>query len=413
MKREKLPWAKENQSDIVAKIILFMFSPFLSAVYSVRKINTKSSYIIFFLFAVFFGMAFSVPSGKNADFTLDGAFYRHEFDQYVKAGKALYLFRWYRFLSFEGANKDTWFDTTAYLLSRVTDNYHFMFMIFSIIFAFFALKSLRFLTSEKTLNFSIQSLILVFLFMGNQIFNINGVRFWTAAWIAVFSIFQIFKNGNKLYFLLAITTPLIHGAYWTFFVILVIIHFLSKYKKILVALYFISFLVSNFSLVLLQNSIPLLPESFARMVEGYTSAKYIESINNGSGFFWVSQLFQILTLVYLNIMVILLIINSKVIVNEVKTKALFLFLIFWMSFSNFFMIIPSVGERFILLAYPLISYIWLVHFKGRKYQVFLLFLPIVFFMWIYSNINIVNKVIAPSFFVSNPIYLIYKYLIIG
>lgn len=411
MRRYHMPWTKEERSDIIAKVILFFISPFFAALYSIRRMNTRSSYIMFFLFAVFFGMAFSVPSGKTNDFMLDGAFYRNEFDRFLKGGEALFLLKWVRFINFEVGNKDIWFDSVVYSITRFSDNYHIMFLIFAVIFAFFALKSLRFLTSEQAYNFSAQTLLLVFLFMINQIFNINGVRFWTAAWVAVYSIFQIYKNGNKKFILLALVTPLIHGSYWIFLGILLIAFLLMNFRKTCIFLFFISFVISGFAVGVIQSNIDLLPEAFSKSAEAYSSTKYIKSQSEGSGFYWVSVLFSNLQYLYINIMVVLLIFNWKKMIFDVRTKNLFVFLLIWMSFSNFSMPVPSFGVRFIVLAYPLIAYLWLIHFKGKKYQEFLFFLPVVFLMWFYDFIRQIFATIDVGFYFSSPFYLIYKYII--
>lgn len=190
-------WPKENNSDKALKIILFLISPFIAFLYSLRTIKTKSSYVVFFLFCVFFGLSFSVSAGKDEHNRADGASYREKFELYKYVSDSEFYNRFNEYFTFEEGAKDYYFDTVAFYVSRVTDNYHIMFMVFAIVFAYFGLKSLRFLTSEPKFDASLSCLILVYLFMINQIFNINGVRFWTAAWIGVYCIFQIFRNGNK------------------------------------------------------------------------------------------------------------------------------------------------------------------------------------------------------------------------
>ena len=207
-------WLKENNRDKSLKIILFLLSPFFSFLYALRRMNTKSSYIVFFLFAVFFGMSFTVSNVRGIDGTTDGISYRNAFESYKNVSTSQYYDGLKRFFTFDEGNKD--YDTVAFYVSRITDNYHVMFMFFAAIFAFFQLKTFRFLTTEDNFNNSLVCVLLAFLFTYNQIFNINGMRFWTAAWIGVYSIFQIFLNDNKKYFLLALCTPFFS---WLFLVI--------------------------------------------------------------------------------------------------------------------------------------------------------------------------------------------------
>ena len=213
MKNNIIDWNKEIKIDKAIKAILFILNPILGVLYSFKRINTKSSYIVFFLFALVFGLSFTVESGKTAESRFDGASYREKFDRYIYYGENLYFTRLSEYLGFKEGDKDFYFDTVAFFTSQWTNNYHFIFLIFAAVFAYFALKSFRFLTVEPNFTTSLSCLILAYLFMSNQIFNINGVRFWTAAWIGVYCIFQVIKNGNKRYFWLALLTPFVHGAF--------------------------------------------------------------------------------------------------------------------------------------------------------------------------------------------------------
>ena len=193
-------WLKENKQDKAIKLMLFIISPFAAMLYSLRTMNKKSSYVVFFMFAVFFGMSFTIESGKTEENRADSATYRRNFERYIFEGEFYYYERFQEYLDFDEGDKDFYFDTLAYFVSRVTENYHFLFMVFAIVFAFFALNTLKIFTSEKKFDNSYASYVLVALFMINDIFNINGVRFWTAAWIGVFCIFQIFSKNNKIEF---------------------------------------------------------------------------------------------------------------------------------------------------------------------------------------------------------------------
>lgn len=46
-------WQKENNHDIILKLVLFLISPFFAFVYSLRTMRTRSSYVVYFLFAIF------------------------------------------------------------------------------------------------------------------------------------------------------------------------------------------------------------------------------------------------------------------------------------------------------------------------------------------------------------------------
>jgi len=407
-------WLKESNHDKANKVILFLISPFLAFVYSLKRIKTKSSYVVFFLFSIFFGIAFTVQSGKRGDAYIDSVSYRELFEQYKFVSHQEFIKNFKDFLTFSEGKKDYYFDTVAFYVSRATDNYHVMFMVFAAVFAFFSLKTFKFLTSEDNFDASLSCYILAYLFMINQIFNINGMRFWTAAWIAVYAIFQIFKNNNKKYFLLALTTPFFHGAYWIYIVVIIIAYFLKNYSKLWVVLFFISFLLSNISIDFIQSLTDKLPPFLANMALSYTDPEYVELRRSvGSGFSWLAEIFNFLVRFYMNFMVYLFIRNSEMINNNPKTQNLFSFLLVWMTFVNFTMPVPSLGGRFMTLSYPLIAYIWLVNFKGKKYTKILYAMPFVFSASIFFQLQYYNMVLDPLFYISSPLYLIYKYLIVA
>jgi len=407
-------WPKEHNLDKAVKFILFLISPTIAFLYSLRTIKTKSSYVVFFLAALFFGMAFTVESGKTDDVGIDGASYREKFDRYIHYGEYLYYERLNEYLSFDKGDKDFYFDTVAFFTSKVTHNYHVMFLIFAMVFAYFALKSFRFLTTETKFVTSYACFLLAFLFMNNQIFNINGLRFWTAAWIGVYSIFQIFRKDNRKYFLLALCTPFIHGAFWLFLLVLIIAYFNQKKHNTWVILFYISFGLSFISVELMRISIDYLPNFLQNMALAYTNEEYIEELGSKSNaYFYVSQFFSYALKIYINVMVLLFIKNANQITANPKTAKLFSFLLVWMSFVNFVAPIPSLGGRFLSLALPIIAYIWLVNFKGVKYKKYLQIMPFVFAFKIYLLYSLYSEVLDFKFYISSPFYLIYKYLIVA
>lgn len=406
------PWLKEKKDDIAIKAILFFISPIFAFIFSLRRLNTKSSYIIFFLTAVFFGLAFSVET-ERGDINLDSAHYRLVFESYVNTTNIEFQSKFKEYLTFDTNTKDFFADTLAFYISRFTDNYHLFFASAAVVFSYFSLKSLRFLTSEEKYDNSLYSLILVYLFLYNQIFNINGLRFWTAAWLAIYCIFQIYRNDNKRYFFLALLTPFIHGTYFLFIAILIIGFITRKYDRIWSILFFFSFLFSSFALEFIdyfaQQFSDLLPRFIASLIYSYTSEENLNQTWSGLG--WIPLIFKYLVNLYLAYTILLFIRHSTEIKNNNKTRNLYQFLLIWVTIFNFLLVVPSLGNRFLILSYPLIAYIWLVIFKDRKYRAHLLLLPIVFFWDMLVQFLLYAKVVDILFIFSNPFLLIYKYII--
>lgn len=407
-------WLKEKKQDFLFKIILFWIFPVISFFYSFVRANTRSSYLIFSSMAILFSLSFSLPSGRDVEGPgYDGQFYRQGFENYVNVTSYEFAQAFRSYITFDSDVKDFYFDSLAFYVSRITDNYHLLFMFSGIIFTYFCLKSFRFLTKEPNYYFSLNSIMLTILFLQNSLVNINGMRFWTTSWIAVYCVFQIFINKNKKYYLLALTTPFFHGSFFIFILVLMVFQVFKGFERIWIYLFSLSFVLSSFSIILLEffsNSFQsYLPGNIINLINTYTDPRYVEEVNNAS-LSIITIILQFISNLYIWGIIVIFIKNSNSIKNNPKTKDLYLLLLVWLTIFNFLTFIPSLGGRFMMISYPIIAYVWLVGIKKEKYNIFLLFLPIAFSLNIYSQLYIYLQVVDVSFFYSNPIILLYKNL---
>ena len=105
------------------------------------------------------------------------------------------------------------------------------------------------------------------------------MRFWTAAWVAVFCVFKIIKEHKYRYILLALATPFFHGAYWVFVVLLLIVLLFRRFEKLWIVAFFCSFLLSNLFLAYAQEFSAYLPSALAGVVRSYTNIRYVVEVN--------------------------------------------------------------------------------------------------------------------------------------
>lgn len=405
-------WNKETRIDLLIKLVLLPILPFFASVYSLLRINTRSSYLIIFISSLLFALSFT--SDNNLSEGFDAYHYRNEF--YTHSYMSLYEFK----LSFidyiEGLDpnkKDFYFDTLSFLTSRVTDNYHVLFVVIAIPFSYFALKSLRFLTSQKSYKFGLISLILTYLFTINQIFNINGARFWTTAWVAVYCLLQIYVSKNRRYYLLVLFLPIMHGSFFLFLILILIADLTKNRHTLWKALFFLSAVIAGFSSLLIQYSSTVLdaylPSVVKTYIDNYTS---VENLERAELISFLPNFFNNLIKMYIFIVIYLFIKNSKIIMANPRTRDLYLFLLVLATFSFSFSTIPSLGGRYLNLAYPLIAYIWLETFKNDKYKIVIYALPFIFSLQIYLQFFNYIAVFEPINLLLSPFYLIYKYIII-
>lgn len=404
-KHNKGKWWPEEDRDLGWKMLSFCVSPFLGFLYSLRRMNTKSSYVVFFLFAVLFGLGFETSIGKDDENRGDAAVYRYFFE--LGSDKVQYVDFVNEYVTFENSKaRDIYVSTMVYLVTRISRNYHLFFGALAIVFAFFMLKSLKFLTEEEEFKSSFLCLLITFLFIfRNGIFNINGCRFWTASWVAIYSVFQIFRNDDKRYIFLCALTPLIHQSYW-FFLSVLLIAFLSKrFVGFWKVMFFVSFIASSIAVEIISDVSEYLPPALQFLVERYSGEIELKT-----------NLYQILHRIfttsfrlYIGVIFILFINNEKNILGNPKTNNLYQFLLVYMSIINFVIQIPSLGSRYFILSFPIIAYLWLVSFGNEhKYRRVIYLLPFVSLFNIYERLHVYLNAVDFSFYISSPLYQVFK-----
>lgn len=409
-----MSWQTEYSKDWMSKFFLFLISPFLGFLYSLKRINTKSSFLVFFLFSVFFGLNFTTSDGKDEFHSGDAAAYRMKFNQ-AKTLTQGELFDYYHevLLMENEKQRDIYVPLMSYITTFISDSYHVFFAFLAIVFSFFMLSSFKFFSDDLTLRKTFPIWILLWMFvMTNSIFNINGCRFWTAAWIAVFCMFQIYRNGNKRYYLLACITPLVHQSYFFFLVILLLITLLGNRTSFWKVIFYLSFVVSSLSMQLMVDFSDYLPSALQFLVARYTEGDIVLKTNL---YQVIHRFFDLGWTILLVVMMYRLMKHEQEISNNPKIAGLYKLLLVWMSICNFVMPIPSLGARYITLGLPILAYVWYHAFTTRgRYNGVLKFYPIVGIMGGYDLLYCyVSQSVPMSFYYTSPIYQFYKYIIQG
>ena len=404
-------WQKEKGSNLGFKIILFIVSPFFSFLYSLGSLKTKSSYVVMFLFFLFFGLCFTVGTDRDEQ-SNDAVSYRQQFERYIRWDQAEYNAQVYEYVTFSGneGNKDLFFTTLAFGVSRLTDNYHILFFFCAAIFGFFTLRCLRYLTLNEHFKTSLLCFLLFLLFTFNQIYNINGVRFWTAAWVGVYCIFKIVIDKNYRYYFLLALTPLIHVAFFVFVAVFLLCYFTRSRTRIWTVLFFLSFVFSSLAADILDGISDYLPPVLAHMVDSYSSESALAAREEYfGGVSWYGRILQFLQRAYPNLLLIVLLarVNKN---KDSRNKDLFLFTLAFLTCVNFFMPIPSLGGRYILLSYPLLAYLWLSCFKAHAFNGWIYLMPLFLFRGFYVMfVNNYPRVVPAELLYMNPFSLLIKY----
>lgn len=397
-------WGKEDILDIFFKIVLFFISPFISFLYSLRRLNTKSSYVFFFLFALFYGLCFTVIADNAGVFDLsDASRWRYRFEYTNFHTFSDYLSYCSEYFMFAGDDvRDLYFATVCFFVHLFSDNYHVFFLVISFVFVFFQLKSLRFLTSSKKFGDGIVGLFLFVLFTMNSIANIGGFRFWTAAWICVYALLEYFINNRKWALGILFFLPLIHRGFFFIYVILLFSIF-YRFKKVWKFVYFFSFALSGISVYLIQDATPYLPTFLGQMMDAYSQ-------NSITEYYSFTKLFLIfIAQIYINVLFVV-IMNKRPQELPDGIERLYRFTLVFITIVNFVLPIPSLGGRFVALCYCFIAILWISIMGRNRYSFLIYLMPIFMIRPLYVGTELFLIFQEPSFFFTNPISLLISHL---
>ena len=352
-------------------------------------------------------MAFTVSLGKTEDFKSDSANLRLYFeDNYSRMSTADYKAEVIKIRKGASWLKDYYFLTTCYLVSRYSYNYHHLFFAFSIVFAFFMVLSMKILVNNENFSNSIICLFLFALFSTNFIENINGMRFWTAAWVGVFVTLKVFVEEKKLYLLLLGITPLIHASFYFFILVFLIYYFASDKKSRWINFYYFSFFFSGISTFIVATFIGYIPalERFLTYVDEDSAYRLFErqSIQK--------IIFDIIGILYINLMFYLVFLKYKK-ERELKLKRLYDFTLVFITIMNFVVFVPSLGPRYFMMLYPVVACLWLANFGTKQYKKVIYFMPIAMLSTFNSIALLFPRFLEKSFYITNPVTLFFRYLI--
>lgn len=415
-------WESEYKNDLTIKIVAFLLSPVLGMLYSLYRLNTKSSFLILFLSFTTFGFSLVVPETETDDYNYDSVRYRAWFEDAADDNVADFKDKLFSFLNFTGKH-DFYSSTLFFVISRFSGNYKIMFMFAAMVLAFFMLKSLRFLVREDNYHFSISCLCILFLFMMGQIEKVVMFRFYTAYWIAIYAIFNIFINKNKKYLFILLITPFFHASFFILYGLFFLYYLVKRSYKLSVILFVCSFVLSLFSssLSTFTDLISFLPESLSLHYDAYVDEDYVDMINNGgTGFIWVVRVFELILRVVINVVIFIFFKNYVNNIQGTKCEFMYKFLLILVSFVNFTFVIPSVGSRFVMLVFPLVAYILLVCFYTQQYRnliyifsgIFMfIFLILPFSIYQIPCLKFYNDLWGLPFVFSSPIYLFFNYVL--
>ena len=364
-------------NNVGSKLPLFFLNPFLSAIVSLKNIRDGVSHRILYLWFLVFGIGFCAMNEAADSFR-----YVEEFMMESQYTWGRYLLEVKEWATFESNIKDIYTLTVNVLVGKFTSNYHWTYLIYAAVFGFFYIKSLKIFLKHQMVKKEIVFYALLFMFCySNPIFNINGVRFWTAAWIGVYVALNLFVERKYRMIPLLILMPLVHGSSVIWVVIMLAAIILSRFQKVTIGLYLASSFVSAVSYLNILNDYSyMLPQFMQNQIWSYTESEMaLERLAGISEYGAAYADFLIALPGYFQILLcILLILNRKEINQNKKAGILMTVMLALAAITNFLSGIPSMG-RFQAFVIPFLVIVWSMnHDILKKYDRYFYAVPILY-----------------------------------
>lgn len=400
-----------NNKNTTHKYFFSLINPFISAIISLRDIRDGVSHRILYLWFLIFGIGFCALDESADSFRYVEDFiieHRYSWAQYLEIVR-----EWF---TFESNVKDIYTLTVNVFVGHFSSNYHWAFFIYAVIFGFFYIKSLRiFIKNEKiSKNYVFYSLLFMFCF-SNPIFNINGVRFWTAAWIGVYVALKLFleKDYKKLPLLLLL--PLIHGTSVIWIVIMGVALLLQRFQSLSIIIYVASaFVTATSYLNILSDFSDLLPQFMQNQIWSYTESDMaLERLAGQSEYGAAYADFLMALPKYFQILMCILLILKRNVINRDKYAGRLLSVMLALAaITNFLSGIPSMG-RFQVLVIPFLIVVWANNYKiMSKYDRLFIIVPLVYAYSMLHWFRHMSGVTEPYLYVFPTPFIVLKYLLL-
>lgn len=230
--------------------------------------------IPYLLLSFFFGLSFVIVPGSGAD----SSRYAEELVQLYENPVPFNIY-FSQLYSEESVKLDVYQPLLTWFISQFTGNYQVLFGIYALVFGYFWFKSIliaRTLMPEKLSLFFI--LLLLFFALINPIWQINGVRMWTAVGMFFYGLLLLhFLNNNKGY--IFILLPLfVHFSLAIALALYIVYRFLpTKNLTVLYGFYVLAFFVGELDLGVIRSYFELLP-GFVQSRQSYLGEEYAEGV---------------------------------------------------------------------------------------------------------------------------------------
>lgn len=335
---------RQKSSSIL--YLLFLFLPLLGGIISLTRIRMKAAKNFFVFFCGFLGLIqIFHPEGTVLGEGVDGGRYALELIDMHNNVNSLEQFLG---TLYNESELDVYQPILTYIVSRFTDNAHWLFFVFAIIYGYFYSRNIWYLFDRLPNKLpKILWILIAYYILVCPIWNINGVRMWTALHIFVYGAMPYIFDKNKEKIFWCFISIFVHFSFFMPLMILLLYVILGVKRniKLAFAFYILTLFINTINLDVFRNVLESVP--FLESRTSYVSDSSIERMGEISYSwhvvlaneisYWTIQLFVFISYY----------ISRKVNVKELINLFSFSLLIY--GVSNILALVPS-GARFLVLS---------------------------------------------------------------
>lgn len=343
----------------VSWFLFWLIWPFGALVSAMRNFRLSYAKTVFWIFCIYFGFVFiyadpygqgGADSSRYAKQLID--LHSNPFDISQLVGT---------FYSSNEGLTDIYQPAVTWFVAFFTDDPRFLFAFFAAVFGYFWVQNLWIIFSRIN---DRAGLVLILFLIGfaliNPIWNINGVRMWTAAQIFLFGILTYYLNGNKKGILWTFLAIPVHFSFMFPVGIFMFFIFVPNYIGIFFLFYVSASFIKEIDLGAVRDSLSFLPEVFQPKVESYTGEAYAKRIIEAKDeMAWHVQFAGLANRIILYAWLIYAFINRKKwIVPNSPTEKVFGFALLLGGFAQIASLVPS-GGRFMTVVNSLLYIVFI------------------------------------------------------
>lgn len=336
-----------KQLDKRTFLALWLFNPFLSAIYVFRDFKNNVRIAPYLLLSLFFGLSFVVSTtGGDSERYAEELLRYHQDD--VTLTQVLY-----EAYGHDMSKLDIYQPFVTWFVSIFTENVKVLFIIFALFFGYFWFKSLIIVRHHFNLPLKgIALLTLLLLAFTNPIWQINGVRMWTAVAVFFYGVVLINLEKDKKGWFFLILPIFIHFSLVASLGLYIAYTLLpSKNTTILFILFIASFFLGQLDLNFLRESFSLLP-GMLQSRDAYLGEEYVEVLGERKAEHAAHFLLALIISKYIFFTMVIIIYYYGVLKKNLLDKNLKVFFtmaLFFLCFSNMAASVPS-GGRFAIVS---------------------------------------------------------------